>query len=221
VVTGSEPQPSDERVERHARASAPVELELVRDLANTIELDEDPLVDRIADPAALAAWLEARGLGGGPALAERDVARAREFRGALRSLLHANAGAPRDDDAVARLTAAGDKAPLRVRLDAEGAARLEPAAAGVSGLIAAALAAIARAQDAGTWERLKICAADDCQWAFYDRSRNRSRAWCSMEVCGNRAKARAYRERSASASESRRSGSSKSSPKSSRNRATR
>ena len=41
-------------------------------------------------------------------------------------------------------------------------------------------------------ERLKIC--PNCHWLFLDRSRNRSRAWCDMAVCGNRAKAsRHYR----------------------------
>jgi predicted RNA-binding Zn ribbon-like protein len=45
------------------------------------------------------------------------------------------------------------------------------------------------------WERLKVCGAEDCRWAFYDTSRNRSRTWCSMSDCGNRAKARAYRAR--------------------------
>ncbi|KHL18963.1 putative RNA-binding Zn ribbon-like protein [Mumia flava] len=43
--------------------------------------------------------------------------------------------------------------------------------------------------------RVKICPADDCRWAFYDRSKNHSRQWCSMEVCGNRAKARKHRAR--------------------------
>jgi len=57
------------------------------------------------------------------------------------------------------------------------------------------LAAVADSQAAGSWERIKACAAEDCQWAFYDHSRNRSRAWCTMEVCGNRAKTRAYRAR--------------------------
>lgn len=41
-------------------------------------------------------------------------------------------------------------------------------------------------------ERLKIC--PNCQWLFLDRSRNRSRTWCDMTVCGNRVKAnRHYR----------------------------
>jgi predicted RNA-binding Zn ribbon-like protein len=47
----------------------------------------------------------------------------------------------------------------------------------------------------GSWERLKICPADDCHWAFYDASKNRSRTWCNMQVCGNRKKTRAYRAR--------------------------
>ncbi len=56
-----------------------------------------------------------------------------------------------------------------------------------------AAVAIARAED--QWERPKICPADDCQWAFYDHSKNRSRNWCSMRVCGNRTKAEEYRKR--------------------------
>ena len=48
-----------------------------------------------------------------------------------------------------------------------------------------------------TWPRLKACRKHSCQWAFYDQSKNRSRTWCSMKVCGNRTKARAYRERRA------------------------
>ena len=42
----------------------------------------------------------------------------------------------------------------------------------------------------GTFARLKACREHTCEWAFYDHSRNRSATWCSMEVCGNRAKAR-------------------------------
>jgi predicted RNA-binding Zn ribbon-like protein len=47
-------------------------------------------------------------------------------------------------------------------------------------------------------DRVRICAAEDCAWIFLDESRNRSRQWCDMTVCGNRAKARRFymRERS-------------------------
>ena len=47
----------------------------------------------------------------------------------------------------------------------------------------------------GSWSRLKACRSETCRWAFFDAARNRSRAWCDMAVCGNRAKARAYRRR--------------------------
>ena len=47
----------------------------------------------------------------------------------------------------------------------------------------------------GRWDRLKLCDAETCRYAFYDESRNRSGRWCSMASCGNRAKTRAFRER--------------------------
>jgi predicted RNA-binding Zn ribbon-like protein len=45
----------------------------------------------------------------------------------------------------------------------------------------------------GSWPRLKVCRK--CEWAFYDNSKNRSGSWCSMQLCGNRTKTRAYRAR--------------------------
>lgn len=45
-------------------------------------------------------------------------------------------------------------------------------------------------------DRVKICADDrGCGWIFLDRSKNRSRRWCDMKDCGNRAKARRFYER--------------------------
>jgi predicted RNA-binding Zn ribbon-like protein len=73
--------------------------------------------------------------------------------------------------------------------------RLEPEAPGLPGALAALLVPVAEAIADGTWSRVKACRADDCHWAFYDFSRNRSGAWCEMAVCGNREKVRAYRER--------------------------
>ncbi len=83
---------------------------------------------------------------------------------------------------------------IQVALSIDG--RVELSAQTGVGLIAAAAAKVAIEQ---RLDRVKICPADDCRWAFYDTSRNRSRQWCSMEVCGNRAKARTHRERSARA----------------------
>jgi predicted RNA-binding Zn ribbon-like protein len=57
------------------------------------------------------------------------------------------------------------------------------------------LAAAGTAMLDGSWARLKACAGPECEWAFYDRSRNRSGLWCDMAVCGSRHKVRAYRSR--------------------------
>jgi predicted RNA-binding Zn ribbon-like protein len=40
--------------------------------------------------------------------------------------------------------------------------------------------------------RVKECATDNCNWLFLDASKNRSRRWCEMKECGNRAKARRH-----------------------------
>jgi predicted RNA-binding Zn ribbon-like protein len=47
----------------------------------------------------------------------------------------------------------------------------------------------------GSWARMKICPGRDCEWAFYDHSRNGSSRWCSMSICGGREKARAHYRR--------------------------
>jgi predicted RNA-binding Zn ribbon-like protein len=54
----------------------------------------------------------------------------------------------------------------------------------------------------GDLGRVKRCTSDECDWLFVDLSKNRSRRWCDMRDCGNRAKARRYyrRRRSARAS---------------------
>lgn len=47
----------------------------------------------------------------------------------------------------------------------------------------------------GDLDRVRECDADTCRWLFFDRSRNRSRRWCDMQQCGNRAKARRHYQR--------------------------
>ena len=47
----------------------------------------------------------------------------------------------------------------------------------------------------GSWGRLKACRLHTCEWAFFDHTKNHSGAWCNMDVCGNRAKARTFRAR--------------------------
>jgi predicted RNA-binding Zn ribbon-like protein len=44
-------------------------------------------------------------------------------------------------------------------------------------------------------QRVHLCSGEDCGWLFLDTSKNRSRRWCAMEGCGNRAKARRHYQR--------------------------
>jgi len=44
-------------------------------------------------------------------------------------------------------------------------------------------------------ERLRLCEGEGCGWFFMDNTRNRSRRWCNMAVCGNRAKVKRFYER--------------------------
>ena len=73
--------------------------------------------------------------------------------------------------------------------------RSTPAATGVDAALGRLVIAVHSAMADGSWDRLKACRASDCEWAFIDNARNHSRAWCSMKSCGNREKARAFRER--------------------------
>ncbi|MBK5306005.1 MAG: CGNR zinc finger domain-containing protein [Frankiaceae bacterium] len=62
-------------------------------------------------------------------------------------------------------------------------------------LVGEALGEAVALQATGEWSRVKACALESCRWVFFDESRNRSGRWCSMQVCGNRAKTAAYRAR--------------------------
>jgi len=74
---------------------------------------------------------------------------------------------------------------------------LAPEGDGARAAIGRIVAAVAELAPTDEWKRLKGCRDESCRVAFYDKSRNRSRAWCSMEVCGNREKARSFRARHA------------------------
>ena len=91
-----------------------------------------------------------------------------------------------------RLAAIAAANPLIVAFD-DGTSTLAPA--GADQTVAVLLADVHRAHTSGEWARLKACANPDCQWVYYDGSRNRSGRWCSMNECGDVMKARAYRRR--------------------------
>jgi predicted RNA-binding Zn ribbon-like protein len=175
---------------------APGALETVRAFVNTRDIEEG--VEELSGPDELVAWLVAHELLRGEPDARAtgaDLRRAVELREALRAHLFAHHGDPLAEGAAETLDAAARRARLTVRFTALDATTRQPEAAGVDGAIGRLLAIVAQAIDDGTWQRLKACPAETCQWAFYDESRNRSAVWCNMAVCGNRAKVRGFRER--------------------------
>jgi CGNR zinc finger/Putative stress-induced transcription regulator len=146
-------------------------------------LDVEGGLDALDTVDGWRSWLSTQGLDGCFGQEGlRHLRAARELRDDLRAL----AGGERSGQVR--------QVGIQVALTVDGGVELGAQTA--VGLIAAAAAKVAIE---GRLDRVKICPADDCRWAFYDTSRNHSRQWCSMEVCGNRAKARAHRERGANA----------------------
>jgi len=178
------------------REPAPEPLRLVQAFVNTRDIEAG--TDELTDPEALKTWLRRQGLPGAEeAPTPGDLERVVAVREALRALALANNGEPLDPRVVEVLNGAAQRARLAVRFDGRGRGELVPVDRGVDGAIARILAAVVRAMTEDTWSRVKACRNHACGWVFYDRSRNRSGTWCTMAVCGNLMKARAYRARRA------------------------
>ncbi|WP_329272639.1 CGNR zinc finger domain-containing protein [Streptomyces sp. NBC_01451] len=163
--------------------SAPGGLALVEALVNTRDLESGR--DTLDTAEGRAAF-------GIAETADRDLAAVKELRESLRAVCLAHAGHPPHDDTVTPLGRLLSRAPLLVTVDErDGSARL--AAAEDGPLLSRVAAAVAEALTDGTWLRLKACELPGCHWAYYDRSPAGRRRWCSMSVCGARAKMRRYR----------------------------
>ena len=168
--------------------TTPPHVRLVVAAANSY--DAECRVDAWETPAQLARWLREHAEPGrfssSAKVTDDEHAAAVRLRDALRSAL-----LDRDDPEFGEIA---NRFALRVGLDG-GQPQLLPATDNLAGEIGRVLAAIVQSGFDGTWERIKICPADDCLVAFFDESRNHSRTWCSMQVCGNRTKTRTYRAR--------------------------
>ena len=176
--------------------AAPGQLALVQALVNTQYGQGRRAHVELTSPEQLRAWLVAhRLLADGTPVTEGDFRRVLQLREALRSLLRANNETEilaSQVDVLNRLTS---NAPLTVRFHHNELPTLEPDITGVDGTLARLVGIVFTAMTDGTWARLKACRNERCQKAFYDTSKNRSGAWCSMAGCGSRLKARAYRHR--------------------------
>jgi predicted RNA-binding Zn ribbon-like protein len=143
--------------------------------------------EKLTSADALSNWLETEGLNpAGQQLQPADLAAAVSLRAALREAL---TDGTHHNEALAGY-------PLRLTSDPAVGLRLT--ATGTTPGLAAIVETVAQNVADGGWTRLKLCAATDCRWAFYDASRNAAGRWCSMNACGNRHKTRAYRDRNPS-----------------------
>ncbi|HYJ67655.1 MAG TPA: CGNR zinc finger domain-containing protein [Nocardioidaceae bacterium] len=175
--------------------ATPAQADLLCAFANTLDVDVDAAVpDALTDATELTNWLRQHDLLDVDDRADSgDLELALTLRSGLREAMLRHA----DGDTMSRapdLDATATALPLRIVFDGT-RPRLTPAVSGARGALAQLLVAVADTQADDTWGRLKICVANECQWAFYDTSKNRSRHWCSMGVCGNRQKTRRYRAR--------------------------
>jgi predicted RNA-binding Zn ribbon-like protein len=178
---------------------APAPLVLVQSLVNTVELPDG--ADRLADATDARPWLVDVGLLAPDAeLTDTDLDRVRAVREALRAMLVHNAGGPPPNkSALTVLRGVAEGGTARADLGDDGAVRLGAHGKAVRDRLVELLLIIRDAQRDGTWARLKACANDECEWAFYDRSRNHGGTWCEMAACGNKLKNRAFRARSRAA----------------------
>jgi predicted RNA-binding Zn ribbon-like protein len=184
--------------DREDPGPAPGELELVRSFLSLHDHSASNGSTLRPGPATIAWWLRAEGLVptgvDAPEVSEADFDWAIGIRDALVEKVRENMGAPADAEAEVRLNAAADETGLRPRF---GDARVIPTADGVRGAIGRLLGAAFMAELDGSWHRFRLCADPTCTTVFYDRSKNHSAKWCSMQTCGNRNKVRAFRQRHA------------------------
>jgi predicted RNA-binding Zn ribbon-like protein len=176
---------------------APMPLLLVQAFLNTLDLEKDS--DLLGDPRSATAWLVSAGLlEPDSRLSAGDSTLARTARQGIRDLVHAHSdGAPALVD-LGPLRAVADVRRPRLVVGPDGAMTLEsPRGERIEDALFSLLLVILRAQEEGTWSRLKVCANPECGWAYYDRSRNQQGSWCDMATCGNRLKNRQLRARRA------------------------
>jgi predicted RNA-binding Zn ribbon-like protein len=169
---------------------APGRLDLLRRFVNTLDLPDGP--DRLDTPEGASEWCRDEGL---PIVANQsDCDRLRAFREALRDALFANNGEFDATQAWHQLEPFARDASVTVAIE-DCTPVLRPVGSGAGATIGALLTIVYDAVSDGTWHRLRACRKSSCRYAYYDRSKNASRAWCSMTSCGNREKAHRRRQR--------------------------
>lgn len=112
------------------------------------------------------------------------------------SALAAGAEPPLEDLSAIHATAAAAHARARlVKADGAYEPRIDPAEAGFDAVTWAVALSAERLLTERDRPPIRVCSGEHCTWLFLDHSRNRSRRWCSMQDCGNRAKVKRFYQR--------------------------
>jgi hypothetical protein len=173
---------------------SPGQLAVIQGFVNTLNIETG--IDDIGSKELLKKWLVFHGLlKPADRVSFADFRTTISLREALRSLLLTNNGNTFEPSSLKNLNKLFSKFPLAVYCERDGKPSLISSKRGMAGVFGFILSQVIQAVNDGTWSQLKACSDTNCQWAFYDNSKNHSGKWCAMSVCGSREKARAYRRR--------------------------
>ena len=175
-----------------ADKAAPDALDLIRRFCNTCNHESG--ADRFETIDGLHRWLDDEQLSiGDGSPDESDRRRLVAVREHLRSHALAHHDARVDSSFAVPLDRWIVDVPIALDVDS-GRLTVRPTAQDIAGRTTGMLVmAVMDAQRSDRWRRFKACPS--CEWVFYDRSKNQSGRWCSMNACGGRAKVAAFRER--------------------------
>ena len=167
------------------------------DFAYTGAMGDNPAWERLTSADDLRTWLSQRFIG--VDVADRDLTDALALRAALANALtaigHGEEVSGEDVDVINLFAATPDIPPALAGGKRQAGRTRARAGQALSAMAREAVLLFAESSR----ERIRECAADDCGLIFYDESRSNNRRWCSMQRCGNRAKVRAHRAKTAAA----------------------
>lgn len=183
------------------------------DFANTVRIERGGMRDLLQEYGDLVDWLVAAGLvpterasdfrkWEGTREGEAVLNKARDIRSAVRRLAGSLAeGKPLSVEALSLIDREFDEVPVRIHLapgqesQRRADVEFEPVAGGPYATIGMLVGSILDYLRGPSLLLTKHCANPECAHFFLDTTKNGKRRWCSMRICGNRAKQAAYQER--------------------------
>jgi hypothetical protein len=186
----------ERRRDTDSSSPAPGELELVRSFLSLHDhLGTDPMSFPPSHTSLREFFVERGLIGPDESIAEKELRSAFDVHQALHGKVEARSGPAPTAAELSVIDQAAREARLELHFGSDRPPRIQPTASGLAGAVGRILAAAFLAELDGSWERLKECSDETCTGVFYDRSKNHSGKWCSMQSCGNRNKVRAWRAR--------------------------